>query len=78
MQTFLNWIKEQNLDIPAVTDSAPAEEVKSDGKPTIDEKRMRTGYSANYPPAYVADQYPHHAFNPVKATADLDKQNMKK
>lgn len=78
MQTFLNWIKEQKLDLPADTDSAAAEKVETEGKPTTDENRKRTGYSANYPPAYVSGQYPHKYFNPSKATADLDKENMDK
>jgi hypothetical protein len=78
MKTFLDWVKEQNLDASVVTDASAAEKVQKEAKPTIDEKRIRTGYSANYPPAYAADQYPNHYFNPRKATADLDKQNMDK
>ena len=77
MQTFLSWIKEQKLQLPSITDANNAEKVETEGKPTIDEKRVRTGYSANYPAAYVAAQYPNHYFNPSKATADLDKENMK-
>ena len=76
MQTFLNWIKEQNLEVPVV-DADTAEKVETGSEPTTDENRKRTGYSANYPPAYVSAQYPHKYFNPSKATADLDKQNMK-
>ena len=49
------------------------EESKRD-LPEIDENRMRTGLTQNYPDAYVRSQYPHKAFNPVKATADLDLQ----
>ena len=30
---------------------------------------------ANYPAGYVAGQYPHKYFNPIKATADLDIKN---
>lgn len=71
MKSFLNWIKEENLDLPAITDAPEA-------KKTVEEKTKRTGLSANYPPAYVSDQYPHKYFNPIKATADLDIQNMKK
>jgi hypothetical protein len=78
MQTFLNWIKEQNLEVPVVSDVAPPEEVETEAQPTTDENRKRTGYSANYPPAYVSSQYPHKYFNPSKASADLDKENMKK
>lgn len=70
MQTFLNWIKEQNLEVPVVDEAG--------SKPATSENRKRTGYSANYPSAYVASQYPDKYFNPSKATADLDKENMKK
>jgi hypothetical protein len=65
MKTFLDWVKENNL----LVDAEPTKE-------TTKENRKRTGYSANYPPAYVASQYPHKYFNPSKATADLDKENM--
>lgn len=71
MLTFLKWIEEQNLEVPT-------NEIKSGEKPVVSEKRVRTGYSANYPDAYVASQYPHKYFNPAKATADLDRQNMDK
>lgn len=70
MQTFLDWAKEQNLDLTIVTDT-------KSGEKTTKENRKRTGYSANYPAAYVAAQYPDKYFNPSKATADLDRQNMK-
>lgn len=69
MQTFLNWIKEHNLELPVTTDAAPSRKATA-------ENRKRTGYSANYPPAYVSAQYPNKYFNPTKATADLDKENM--
>ena len=79
MQTFLNWIKEQKLDVSAIsTDAAAPEKTETDTKPATAENRVRTGYSANYPPAYVAAQYPNKYFNSRKATADLDAQNMKK
>lgn len=70
MKTFFDWAKEQNLDIAVVTDV-------EEGKATTKENRKRTGYSGNYPPAYVSGQYPNKYFNPSKATADLDKENMK-
>jgi hypothetical protein len=38
----------------------------------LTENGKRTGLTANYPPGYVRDQYPHKYFNPIKATADLD------
>lgn len=72
MKTFLDWIKEEKLELPEVVTDAPEKEK------TTKENRVRTGYSKNYPPAYVSGQYPHKYFNPAKATADLDKQNMEK
>lgn len=79
MQTFLDWIKEHKLEASEVsTDSAEAEKVEVETEPATAENRVRTGYSANYPPAYVAAQYPEKYFNPRKATADLDAKNMKK
>jgi hypothetical protein len=79
MQTFLNWIKEQKLDSTLISTDAPApEKTDVEATPATVEDRKRTGYSANYPPAYVSAQYPQKYFNPSKATADLDAQNMKK
>lgn len=80
MKSFLNWLKEEKLDLPTVTDVQGAEE-NFDApaeKKTVEEKTRRTGLSANYPPAYVAAQYPHKYFNPSKATTDLDIQNIEK
>jgi len=71
MHTFLSWAKEQNIDLPILNDS-PA------GEKSTEENRVRTGYSANYPAAYVSGQYPEKYFNPTKATADLDAENIKK
>ena len=71
MKSFLDWIAEEKLDLPVLADAPEAEK-------TVEEKTKRTGLSANYPPAYVSDQYPHKYFNPSKATADLDIQNIEK
>jgi len=71
MKSFLDWIKEEKLELPVVTGSA-------DGEKTVEEKTKRTGLSANYPAAYVSGQYPHKYFNPIKATTDLDIQNIEK
>lgn len=65
MKSFLDWTKEEKLELPTFTDAPEAEK-------TVEEKTKRTGLSANYPDAYVAAQYPHKYFNPIKATADLD------
>lgn len=70
MKSFFDWVKEENLELPVV--DAPEKEN------TIEEKTKRTGLSANYPAAYVSGQYPHKYFNPSKATADLDIQNIEK
>lgn len=80
MKSFLDWLKEEKLELPAQATEAPAEKnlEGSSTEKTVEEKTKRTGLSGNYPPAYVADQYPHKYFNPIKATADLDIQNMKK
>ena len=71
MKSFLDWIKEEKLELPVVTAAA-------EGEKTVEEKTKRTGLSANYPPAYVSGQYPHKYFNPIKATTDLDIQNIEK
>ena len=70
MKSFLDWIKEESLELPVFSDAAESEK-------TVEEKTKRTGLSANYPASYVSGQYPHKYFNPIKATADLDIQNMK-
>ena len=44
--------------------------------PAVEENTKRTGFSANYPPQYVAGQYPDGYFPPIKATAPLDAQIM--
>lgn len=69
MKSFLDWVRDESLDLPVVT-------AADQGKKTIEEKTKRTGLSANYPAAYVAGQYPHKYFNPIKATTDLDIQNI--
>jgi hypothetical protein len=69
MKTFYQWAEENKIELPVLT---------TDSKDATSENRVRTGYSANYPPAYVSAQYPHKYFNPVKSTADLDAEQMKK
>jgi len=68
MKNFFDWLKENNLELP-VLDTPEAEE-------TTDEQRARTGWSANYPPAYFSAQYPKYWMNPRKATTDLDAEIM--
>jgi hypothetical protein len=71
MKSFFDWVKEESLELPVFQDAPEAEK-------TVEEKTRRTGLSANYPDAYVSAQYPHKYFNPSKATADLDIQNIDK
>ena len=79
MKNFMQWCEDNKLDLPVLADVEPAQSVDTPkGSKTKGENTKRTGYSANYPAAYVAGQYPHKYFNPIKATADLDKQNMGK
>jgi len=70
MKSFLDWAKEESLNLP-ITD-APASEK------TVEEKTKRTGLKGNYPDAYIAGQYPHKYFNPISATADFDLSTRKK
>jgi len=59
MNTFFQWCEEKNLELPEIS-----------------ENTKRTGQSQNYPDGYVRSQYPKdHYFNPIKATAELDKVN---
>lgn len=69
MKSFIEWAKENKLELPIIDQVS---------EPATSENTKRTGYSANYPAQYVSGQYPHHYFNPIKATADLDAQIMKK
>jgi hypothetical protein len=68
MKTFFQWVEDSNLDLPIVT-SAP------EGEEATNEDGFRTGYSHNYPDAYVRAQYPDGYAPPKKATAFLDKDN---
>lgn len=77
MKSFLDWLKEEKLDLPNFEKASEENLEGNSSEKPIEEKTKRTGLSANYPDAYVAAQYPHKYFNPTKATADLDIQNMK-
>ena len=66
MKTFFQWAEENKVSLPI---EAPKKQK------TTAENTRRTGYSHNYPDAYVRSQYPHKYFNPYKGTADLDDQN---
>ena len=70
MKNFLQWVESNGLELPVI-DTA-------DKKPATSENTKRTGLSGNYPPQYVAGQYPDGYFPPIKATAALDLKNMKK
>ena len=71
MKTFFQWVEETGLDLPVVV-AAP------EGEKATSENGFRTGYSQNYPDAYVRAQYPDAYAPPKKATAFLDKINMAK
>ena len=78
MKSFKQWAEENNHELPTFTDAQEAEPTDAEKpvKPTAENGR-RTGYSANYPPAYSARQgYPDAYFMPRKATAALDRQIM--
>ena len=64
MKNFFKWAEEVGFELPVLE--------KPEGKKATKENTKRTGYSYNYPDAYVRAHYPHKYFNPVKATADLD------
>lgn len=63
MKTFLDWVKDEELELPVFTDAQEGEEATR-------ENTKRAGISANYPDAYVRAQYPHKYFNPITSTAD--------
>lgn len=63
MKTFLDWVKDEELELPVFTDAPEGEEATG-------ENTKRAGISANYPDAYVRAQYPHKYFNPITSTAD--------
>lgn len=64
MKTFTQWAEDHKLELPVLVDEK--------GEDTTDENTKRTGYSQNYPDAYIRSQYPHKYFNPILSTADLD------
>ena len=66
MKTFLQWAEEKKLEMPVINDEPISK--------TIEEKKMRTGMTANYPEIYSRGQYPELGQTPIKATAVLDFQ----
>ena len=76
MKTFVDWAKENQMELP-VFDAAPSEPADvPQGEESTEEQRARTGWSANYPPAYFSAQYPKKWMAPRKATHDLDAEQM--
>lgn len=63
MKTFSQWLEKNNLKLPVVSDTPDAEDATA-------ENTKRSGISANYPDAYVRQQYPHKYFNSIAADAD--------
>lgn len=83
MLNFEQWCAENSFELPYAVVEVEGEKQaallgSAEAQDTTDEQRARTGYSANYPDAYVRAQYPHQWFVPRKATANLDKSFMKK
>jgi hypothetical protein len=83
MLNFEQWCAEGERELPYAVIEAEGEKSavllgSAEGEGSTGEQRVRTGYSANYPPAYVRAQYPHQWFVPRKSTADLDQSHMKK
>ena len=67
MKTFFQWTEANGLLSDIVADAEPS-------KKTIDEKKMRTGMTVNYPPLYSRDQYSQLAQMAIKSTCALDFQ----
>jgi hypothetical protein len=65
MKTFVQWAEDNGYEIPVLTDTEPKKKSSS-------ENRIRTGITANYPPAYSKAQYPDGYNPPYKGTAVLD------
>jgi hypothetical protein len=65
MKTFQQWADDKALELPYAIESEPSE-------PATSENSVRTGQTANYPPAYLRAQYPLAWLTPTKATAYLD------
>jgi hypothetical protein len=78
MKTFFDWACENKLELPVNDRVEPEATDTPEGEDTKDEQRCRTGWSANYPPAYFSAQYPQKYVNPRKSTADLDAEQMGK
>jgi hypothetical protein len=77
MKTFFTWAEEQGHDLNLVYAAPEGEQTDvNPGEDATGEQRVRTGYSGNYPPAYVSGQYPHKWFAPRKSTADLDAESI--
>lgn len=78
MKTFIDWARAGELELPVLDVEASQKTDVPQGEEPTEEQRARTGWSANYPPAYFSAQYPEKYMNPRKATADLDAQIMKR
>jgi hypothetical protein len=65
MIDFFQWVEEQKLELPTLTDSDD-----TSGKPKLGENVKRSGIGHQYPDAYVRAQYPHKYFNSQAPDAD--------
>ncbi len=73
LKTFTQWADDNSLPVPFETNFVVEEPTS---EKTTDENRARTGWSANYPPAYFSAQYPTLWVAPKTSTHDLDAQQM--
>lgn len=71
MKNFIQWAEDTKLDLDFLLDSG-------ESKGTIEERAKRTGLDPLYPKGYIASQYPDNYWPPIKPTAPLDLQGIKK
>lgn len=70
MKNFLDWVKDNKLELPMFTDA-------DKGTNTLDERGLRTGIKFGYPDGYVRGHYPDAYPAASSATAYLDREQSK-
>ena len=75
MRDFWTFCYEQKLELPVNPEHNP-DESWEDAEPVKTEQRARTGWSANYPPAYFSARFPGLWMASRKSTHALDAQHM--
>ena len=81
MDTFFKWCNEEQQELPVNPNHDPSdawEDKQVSNEDMQTEQRARTGWSANYPPAYFSSQYPALWMAPRKSTHELDGKQMGK